>query len=529
MTHQQSEGRIVPEGGVTPAEPEGQSPHGQGKAASVDQVAMQLELSLTTAENPPGQSPGGPAHDKGRDLSGPSVAREPKVSANAEDCPPATMEEVASRLDDALRKVAQNKGAPGPDGQTTAELQKQWSKTRPRLEAALVEGSYRPGEIRRVAIPKPGGGERELGIPNVADRVVCEAIRAVIEPLWEPSFHPKSHGFRPDRSPHTAITDATEHIADGYEWVVDIDLEKFFDRVNHQRLLAKLAQRVSDKRLLATVGRMLKAQVVMPDGVVIDVEEGTPQGSPLSPLLSNIVLDELDQELARRGHRHIRYADDVSIYVRSERAGVRVMESTTRFIEGRMRLRVNRAKSAVARPEDRRLLGFRLQKHPEDGSVTVRLAERTISSAMSRICELTPRTWGQSMRSCIAYLNMWLRGWFGYFGIAAAACERQLRYLDAHIRRRLRAIYCQQAKRKRTLVGKLIALGVSPRSAWRGVYAGRKSTWALSHSWAIDRGLRNAYFAEQGLASLADMRERKLRESVVASTQPQQQLELDWG
>jgi RNA-directed DNA polymerase len=519
MTHQQSEGRVVGEGGATPAEPLG-SPHPprQPKAASVEREVEQLELSPTTAENPEGPSSEGPAHDSGPDLSGSLIAGEPKVGANAETCPPATMEEVARQLDDALRKVAQNKGAPGPDGQTIAELQAQWSDLRPRLEAALLDGSHRPGEIRRVGIPKPGGGERELGIPNVVDRVVQEAFRAVLEPLWEPTFHPSSHGFRPNRSPHTAIAEAKRHLKDGREWVVDIDLESFFDRVNHQRLLARLATRVSDKRLLAAIGRMLKAAVVMPDGVVIGSEQGTPQGSPLSPLLSNVVLDELDSELDRRGHRFCRYADDVSVFVASERAGQRVMASTTRFIEGRMRLRVNRKKSATARPEDRQLLGFRLRKHPETGEVTMLLAERTKRRAMARIRELTPRNWGGSLDSCINGANAWLGGWFGYFGIAAYASEQDLRALDAHLRRRLRAIFCKQAKRRRTLVRKLIALGVPADSAWRGVYGAQKGPWALSHTPAVDRGLPNAYWARRGLVSLVGLR-REMLEDIAAPGQ----------
>jgi group II intron reverse transcriptase/maturase len=484
---------------------------------------MQLELSLTTAENPEADAKG-PAHDGGPDLSGSAAAGEPKVSANADACPPATIKEVAARLDEALKKVARNKGAPGPDGQTIGELQAQWTDLRPRLQAALLEGGYRPGEIRRVGIPKPGGGERELGIPNVVDRVVQEALRAVLEPLWEPTFHPSSHGFRPSRSPHTAIAEAKTHLEAGYEWVVDIDLEKFFDRVNHQRLMSRLATRVADKPLLELIGGMLKAKVVLPDGVVIGVEEGTPQGSPLSPLLSNVVLSELDTELDRRGHRFVRYADDVTVFAGSERAGERVMASTTRFIEGRMRLRVNTGKSAAARPEDRQLLGFRLRKQPETGKVMVLLAERTKRRAMQRIRELTPRNWGHSLDGCISGANAWLVGWFGYYGPAAYASEQDLRALDAHLRRRLRAIYCKQAKRQRTLVRKLIALGVPPQSAWRGVYGGRKSVWALSHTPAVDLGLRNAYFARRGLVSLVGLR-RQMFEGIVAPDQ----LRWEWS
>ncbi len=260
------------------------------------------------------------------------------------------MDEVAGRLGSALVKVVANKGAPGPDGMTVDALSAQWPRIAPKLSADLLGGRWRAGEIRRAHIAKAGGGQRGLRIPNVADRVVMEAVRQVLEPLFEPTFHPSSHGFRPGRSCHTAIAEAVQHLHDGYEWVVDIDLEKFFDRVNHQRLMARLARRVGDRRLLVLVSRLLTARVVLPDGVVIGVDEGVPQGSPLSPLLSNIVLDELDQELARRGHLFVRYADDANVYVASERAGQRVMASLEGFIERRLRLKINSDKSAVARP-----------------------------------------------------------------------------------------------------------------------------------------------------------------------------------
>ena len=322
---------------------------------------------------------------------------------------------------------------------------------------------YQPGEIRRAFIPKAGGGQRGLGIPDVVDRVVCEAVRQVLEPLWEPTFHPSSHGFRPGRSCHTAIAEAKQHLEDGYEWCVDLDLEKFFDLVCHQRLTAKLAQRVSDRRLLVLIGRMLKAKVVLPDGVVIDSEQGVPQGSPLSPLLSNIVLDELDRELARRGHRFVRYADDAKVYVRSERAGQRVMASLTGFIEGRLRLKVNEAKSAVARPEDRHFLGFRLRLDPQTGTVEVLLSERTMRNAMERVRQLTPRNWGGS--AVIAASPGSTRGCAA--GTASSGSPRpsvmqMMRKLDAHLRRRLRAIILRHWKRKRTIAKRLIKLGGKP-------------------------------------------------------------------
>jgi group II intron reverse transcriptase/maturase len=293
--------------------------------------------------------------------------------------------------------------------------------------------------------------------------------------------------------------------------VVDLDLEKFFDRVNHQRLLARLEQRIEDPRLLKLIGSMLKAKVVMPNGVMVSTEEGVPQGGPLSPLLSNIVLTELDTELTRRGHRFVRYADDCNIYVCSKRAGQRVMASVVAFLERRMRLKVNATKSAVARPEERHFLGFRLRREPLDGTTEVLLSERTKERLDAAIRERTPRTWGGSLKACILGLNVYLRGWIGFFGICTDAVLPVLGKVDAHIRRRLRAIQLRHWKRRRTIVKRLIQLGVPPRTAWRNVYAGRKSTWALSHSPAVDRGLRNAYFAERGLASLLTLYEETTR------------------
>ena len=365
----------------------------------------------------------------------------------------------------------------------------------------------------------------EATVPDVIDRVVQEAVRQVLEPLWEPTFHPSSHGFRPGRSCHTAITEAKGHLEDGYEWCVDLDLEKFFDLVCHQRLTAKLAERVGDRRLLVLIGRMLKAKVLLPDGVVIDSEQGVPQGGPLSPLLSNIVLDEFDRELARRGHRFVRYADDAKVYVRSERAGQRVMTSLTEFIERRLRLKVNTVKSAVARPEERHFLGFRLRLDPETGTVEVLLSERTKRNAMERVRQLTRRNWGNSLASCIAQINAWVCGWHGFFGIASASEMQMMRKIDAHLRRRLRAIILRHWKRRRTIAKRLVKLGVNRRAAWKQVYQGRRSWWALSHCHAVDRGLRNAYFAKRGLIFLVDLHHRA-HEHIAAPESPQLAL---WG
>ena len=257
-----------------PAERVGSSTGGQGKAIPVEETAGQLSLPIATAENPQGAT-----RRKARDRLEAIRAGAPKAISKTETAAPATMEEVAKRLTDALLKVASNKGAPGPDGQTIEMLLEQWPSVLPRLQADLLAGTYRPGGIRRVFIPKAGGGQRGLGIPDVIDRVVQEAVRQVLEPLWEPTFHPSSHGFRPGRSCHTAITEAKGHLEDGFEWCVDLDLEKFFDLVCHQRLAAKLAQRVGDRRLLVLIGRMLKAKVVLPDGVHVANEQGVPQGA----------------------------------------------------------------------------------------------------------------------------------------------------------------------------------------------------------------------------------------------------------
>lgn len=378
-----------------------------------------------------------------------------------------------------------------------------------------------PGDIRRVWIPKSGGGERGLGIPNVIDRMVQESVRMVLEPFYEPTFHSSSHGFRPDRGCQTAIAEALGHVQAGCEWVVDIDLEKFFDRVHHQRLMARLARNIADKRLLILLGRMLKAKVVMPDGVKVSTDEGVPQGGPLSPLLSNIVLSELDEELASRGLRFVRYADDCNVYVRSERAGKRVMASLERFISGRLRLRVNQSKSAVARPETRHFLGFRLQ--PTEGKPETLLSERSRLRLRERIRELTPRPAGKSIPTIISKVNQYLQGWSGFFGICTPGVARILQGMDAHIRRRLRAIILKQWKRRKTIARRLIQLGVPRKTAWRKVYENRKGLWALSHDPAVDRGLRNAYFAERGLFSL-----KEKFESIWSKPIAPVQLTLDW-
>ena len=412
------------------------------------------------------------------------------------------MAAVIARLPEAFQNVAANKGAAGPDRMDIETVSAHWPEVLAELSRQLGGGSYQPGAIRRVWIPKASGGQRGLGIPNVVDRVVQEAVRMELDPLYEPTFHASSHGFRKGRGCHTAIAQARQYVEDGFEWVVDLDLEKFFDRVPHQRLMARLSQRVSDRNVLVLISRMLRARVVLPDGVVVSNDEGVPQGGPLSPLLSNIVLDELDRELDGRGLRFVRYADDCNIFVRSERAGQRVMASVARFIEGRLRLKVNLTKSAVARPETRHFLGFSLRREPLDGHVEVMASTRTRERLRATIRAKTPRNYGGSLLSCIRSLNAYLVGWLGFFGICTDSVRVLLRVTDAHIRRRLRALTLKDWKSKRTIAQKLIALGVKPKTAWRRVYEGRKSLWALSATAPVERGLRNAYFAERGLVSL---------------------------
>lgn len=309
MARQESEDRIVPEGPrkLAPTR-ELQAPEG-GKAIPVEERTRQPSLPFPTAEGSP-RIVGNVADGTDEDQSSPAPLATPKGEGRVRKRASATMEEIVERLRAAFDKVASNKGAPGPDRQSIDEVRAHLGTLLPQLTKELLKGTYQPGLIRRVFIPKGSGGQRGLGIPNVIDRMLGEAVRQVLEPLYEPTFHASSHGFRPNRSCHTAIREACQHVLAGYEWVVDLDLEKYFDRVNHQRLMAQLARRIADRRVLVLIGRMLKACVVLPDGVVVSTKEGVPQGGPLSPLLSNIVLDELDRELDQRGHRFVRYADD---------------------------------------------------------------------------------------------------------------------------------------------------------------------------------------------------------------------------
>src|SRR6516162_4385660 len=367
------------------------------------------------------------------------------------------MEEVCEleNCKQALQRVKANKGSPGIDGMTVEELPEYLKQHGLTIGEQLRQGTYQPQPVRRVEIEKPdGGGMRKLGIPTALDRFVQQAVLQVLQKGWDPTFSEHSHGFRPGRSAKQAVQEAQQYIAAGYRWVVDLDLEKFFDRVNHDRLMAAVAKRVADKRMLKLIRAFLEAGG-MENGLVSPMDEGTPQGGPLSPLLSNLVLDELDRELERRGHRFVRYADDCNIYVGSERAGQRVMESITSFITHRLKLKVNQAKSAVARPGQRKFLGFSFTGEREPRR---RVAPKAIARFKERIREQTRRTRGISLRQMVKEIATYLRGWLGYF----ADCQTPsvLRDLETWLRRRLRPVVWRQWKRGRTRYRELRRRGI---------------------------------------------------------------------
>jgi RNA-directed DNA polymerase len=405
------------------------------------------------------------------------------------------MEAVCERenLKKALRRVKANKGSPGVDGMTVEQLPDYLRAHWPQHRDELLRGTYRPSPVRRVEIPKPDGGVRKLGVPTVLDRLVQQAVLQVLQPIFDPTFSDHSYGFRPGRSAHQAVAAAQKHLASGYRWVVDLDLEKFFDRVNHDILMSRIARRIGDKRLLLIIRRFLQAGM-MQDGVCVTREEGTPQGGPLSPLLANLLLDDLDQLLDNRGHRFCRYADDCNIYVRSLTAGQRVMESVTRFLEGKLKLRVNREKSAVAPVGERKFLGHRLLLNGKLG-----ISPTSVNRAKERIRQITSRNRGVNFAQVIVELNLFLVGWLTYYRFAAFRAE--LTRMDEWMRRRLRCYRLKQRKRGKSISGLLRKLGVSAASASR-VGSSGKGPWRIADCPPVHRALSLRWFHSQGLVSL---------------------------
>lgn len=403
-----------------------------------------------------------------------------------------------TNLQRALRRVEQNKGAPGIDGMTAQDLRPHLKENWPRIARALLDGSYRPTPVRRVLIPKAGGGERPLGIPTVLDRFLQQALLQALQPLYEREFSPHSYGFRPGRSGHQAVRAAKAHLQAGRVVVVDIDLASFFDRVNHDVLMARLAKRIGDERILRLIRRYLEAGVML-EGVRVRTEEGTPQGGPLSPLLANVLLDDLDRELERRGHHFVRYADDCNVYVRSTRAGERVMVGLRRFLSKRLRLQVNEAKSAVDLASRRGFLGFSFSISRE-GRVKIRFDPASLRQVRSITRRMTKRNWGISMAERIRRLNEYLVGWLGYFRLVETPTP--LDDLDEWLRRRLRACRWREWKRGRTRRRKMQELGVEG-FALTQAYS-HKGPWPMSHAGAVQRALPNSYWTDLGLCSLVE-------------------------
>jgi len=447
------------------------------------------QLLLAFAEENRGEAPNG--------LSGGTESFTAKRGTESPAIGEQLMEEVCGRENckRALARVKANKGSAGMDRMTVQELPELLKQHWPGIREQLLNGTYEPQPVKRVEIPKPDGGIRKLGIPTVLDRFIQQAVMQVLQGRWDRTFSEHSYGFRPGRSAHQAIAQAQKYIAEGYRWVVDLDLEKFFDRVNHDRLMARIAERVGDKRLLKLIRAFLTAGV-MEDGLVNPVDEGTPQGGPLSPLLSNIVLDEFDRELERRGLRFARYADDSNIYVRSKRAGERVMESLKGFLATKLKLRVNEQKSAVARPWNRKFLGFSFTSNREPKR---RIAPKAVDRFKERVRELTQRNKGVSIERMAEKLTRYLGGWLGYFG----KCQTPsvLEGLDQWIRRRLRSVIWRQWRLGSTKFEKLRQRGVSKDLAAQTAGSAH-GPWRIADSPGLHIALPNAYFDSLGIPRL---------------------------
>lgn len=396
----------------------------------------------------------------------------------------------------AMKRVIKNKGSHGVDGMKYDELRDHVINHWLSIKGKLLEGTYNPSPVRRVEIPKPNGGVRLLGIPTVLDRMLQQAIAIELSKIYEPTFSDNSYGFRPKRSAQMAIKKAKQYINEGYTWVVDMDLEKFFDKVNHDILIDRLSKKVKDKRVLHLIQKYLESGVMI-NGIKINSDEGTPQGGPLSPLLSNIMLDEVDKELERRGHRFCRYADDCNTYVKSEKAGKRVMESLTRLVEGKLKLKVNKEKSEVDRVTKRKFLGFSF--YNARGGIKVRIHEKSYKRLKEKLRKVTNRNWGTSMENRLRKLNQITIGWLNYYGIGDG--KNRIRGLEEWLRRRLRACIWKQWKKIKTRFKNLRKLGIPEYKSWE--YANtRKGYWRISNSPILSRTLTNAYIERLGYISI---------------------------
>lgn len=407
------------------------------------------------------------------------------------------MEEIVSRgnMMKALNRVISNKGSAGVDGMTTGRLKEYLLREWPHIKEELLTGRYQPQPVRKVEIPKPGGGVRMLGIPTVLDRLIQQAVHQELGPLFEPGFSASSYGFRPGRSAHHAVRAARSHVADGLRWVVDIDLAQFFDRVNHDILMSRVARKVKDKRVLLLIRRYLQAGL-FEGGLISPRSEGTPQGGPLSPLLSNILLDELDKELEKRGHAFCRYADDANVYVRTKRSAERVMSSLTTFIETRLKLVVNQEKSAVDRPWNRQFLGYGMSNHR---TPQIKVGGKALERLKSKVRDAARKGRGRNVKRVIEDLTPVLRGWSNYFKLAEV--RKPFEDMDGWLRRKLRCIMWRQWKRPLTRARKLMQRGLSEERAYKSAYNGRGPWWnsGASH---MNQAFDKSYFTELRLLSL---------------------------
>jgi len=461
------------------------------------QKTIQLALELGVRGEAPsdqleGSEPGSAASDT------PTSAQERPPSMAAGAHAPDFMEAITSpaNMRRALKRVRSNKGSPGVDGMTVDDLVKHLHEAWPGIRALLLSGDYHPQPIRRVEIPKPDGGVRQLGIPTALDRLIQQAVLQLLDQLYDPTFSPNSYGFRPGKSAHQALEASRQHVASGHNWVVDMDLEKFFDHVNHDLLMGRLAKRITDKRLLTLIRRYLEAGALV-DGVVVTRYEGTPQGGPLSPLLANILLDDLDKILERRGLRFCRYADDCNIYVKSRRAGERVMASLVAFLERKLHLKVNASKSAVARPKDRKFLGERVLSGGENTYLGVH--PKSVKRLEDKVRQITRRNRGVTFEQVLSELRSATMGWVNYH--RHTRCANQLKRLDEWIRRRLRCYRWKQWKRPKARARNLRRLGIGRWLAYGAAYNGH-GPWTIAGCPAMTQALTNQRLKDEGFESL---------------------------